>query len=162
AVAAPGRGWLPPRRWPSLHRYLLGAVTTAITTWSEHFAVTLRRLAEPPARWRAGRLVALNAGVVAVLTGASTGPAAVGVAGAAVVVAVVAAHTAVLAVRARRALAGRFSHVVTWYAWAGAALATGGTLGGVLLSGAVTGPAEERLIAAHAHVNLLGWVGLAV
>ena len=162
ALAAAAQGVLPAPRWSALHLFLLGAVTNAITTWSEHFAVTLLRLAEPPARWRAGRLVALNAGVVAVLTGASTGPAAVGVAGAAVVVAVVAAHTAVLAVRARRALAGRFSHVVTWYAWAGAALATGGTLGGVLLSGAVTGPAEERLIAAHAHVNLLGWVGLAV
>ena len=162
AVAVAAQGVLPAPRWSALHLFLLGAVTNAIVTWSEHFAVTLLRLADPPARWRAGRLVALNAGVVAVLTGASAGPVAVGVAGAAVVVAVVAAHVAVLAVRARGALAGRFSHVVAWYVWAGAALATGGVLGGIVLAGAVTGAAGERLIAAHAHVNLLGWVGLAV
>ncbi len=162
AVAAIAHGGLPAPRWLALHVFLLGAVTNAIVTWTEHFAVALLRLAEPPARWRAARLIALNAGVVAVLTGASTGPVAVGVAGAGVVVAVVGAHVGSLIVWSRGALAGRFSHVVTWYVWAGAALVTGGTLGALMLSGHVTGAGEERLIAAHVHANLLGWVGLAV
>jgi Putative multicopper oxidases len=162
ALAAAAQPGLPAPRWLALHVFLLGAVTNAIVTWSEHFAVALLRLAEPPARWRAARLVVLNAGVVAVLTGAATGPAAVGVAGAAVVVAVVAAHATALIVWSRGALGGRFAHVVAWYVWAGAALVAGGTLGGLMLSGLVTGPAEERLLAAHVHANLLGWVGLTV
>lgn len=162
AAAAVAGGWLPAPRWLALHVFLLGAVSNAIVTWTEHFAVALLRLAEPPARWRAVRLVALNAGIAGVLTGASSGPVIVGVAGAAVVVAVVAAHAVSLVVWSRGALGGRFSHVVAWYVAAGAALAAGGTIGAVMLSGHVTGPAEERLVAAHVHVNLLGWVGLAV
>ncbi|MBX6769609.1 MAG: nitrite reductase, partial [Actinomadura rubrobrunea] len=62
-------GRLPAPEWSAAHLFLLGAVTNAIVVWSEHFATALLRLPAPARRWQAARLVALNAGVVAVLCG---------------------------------------------------------------------------------------------
>ncbi|MEO3827408.1 hypothetical protein [Actinomadura sp. B10D3] len=61
----------------------------------------------------------------------------------------------------RNAFGGRFAHVVTWYLWAGTALVTGGTLGGLMASGRVS-EWHEPMRAAYAQVNILGWGGLAV
>ncbi len=151
-------GLLPAPRWLLIHVFLLGAVTNAIVIWSEHFTVTLLRVPSPPGRPRLSRLAALNAGAVAVLYGVAAGPWPVAAAGAGVVVAVVGWHTAVLARLPRRALPGRFGHVIPWYVAAGAALAAGGVLGGLMVSPAAT----PRLHAAHAVLNLFGWVGLTV
>ncbi|MEV0660775.1 multicopper oxidase domain-containing protein [Actinomadura luteofluorescens] len=148
---------LPAPHWLLIHVFLLGAVTNAIVTWTEHFATALLRVQPPAHWWPFTRLAALNAGIVAVLCGVSGGVPAVATGGAAAVVGVVAAHITVLALRGRRALHGRFAHVVAWYLWAGVALVAGGTLGGLMASGHA---ASAR--AAHAHVNLLGWVGLSV
>ncbi|WP_149262665.1 multicopper oxidase domain-containing protein [Actinomadura sp. K4S16] len=156
-VAALLHGELPAPHWLLIHVFLLGAVTNAIVTWTEHFAAALLRVPPPARWWPFTRLAVLNAGIVAVLCGVSGGVPAVAVGGAAVVVGVVAAHVAVLALRGRRALTGRFAHVVTWYVWAGAALVAGGTLGGLMASGHAASARD-----AHAHVNLLGWVGLSV
>ncbi|GAA1864985.1 multicopper oxidase domain-containing protein [Actinomadura bangladeshensis] len=153
---------LPMPQWLLIHLFLLGAVTNAIVTWTEHFASALLRVQAPPDWWPVTRLAVLNAGIAAVLCGVSEGYAALAVGGAAGVVGVVAAHIAVLALRGRSALGGRFAHVVAWYLWAGAALITGGTLGGLMASGRIPSAWHERLHAAHAQVNILGWVGLAV
>ena len=161
-VAAFVRHELPMPQWLLIHLFLLGAVTNAIVTWTEHFASALLRVQAPPDWWPVTRLVVLNAGIVAVLCGISAGFAAVAVGGAAGVVGVVAAHVAVLALRGRGALGGRFAHVVTWYLWAGGALVVGGTLGGLMGSGRVPSSWYEPMHAAHAQVNILGWVGLAV
>ncbi|WP_396452378.1 cupredoxin domain-containing protein, partial [Actinomadura sp.] len=161
-VAALVRHDLPMPRWLLIHLFLLGAVTNAIVTWTEHFASALLRVPAPPDWWPVTRLAVLNAGIAAVLCGVSEGYAGLAVGGAAGVVGVVAAHVAVLGLRGRGALGGRFAHVVAWYLWAGAALITGGTLGGLMASGRVPAGWHERLHAAHAQVNLLGWVGLAV
>ncbi|OLT36898.1 hypothetical protein BJF79_30570 [Actinomadura sp. CNU-125] len=64
--------------------------------------------------------------------------------------------------RARGALGGRFAHVVAWYVASGAALAVGGTLGGLMTSGTLPPSWYPRVVAAHVQANLLGWVGLAV
>ncbi|TDD85895.1 nitrite reductase [Actinomadura darangshiensis] len=149
-------------RWLLIHLFLLGAVTNAIVTWTEHFASALLRVPAPPDWWPMARLGVLNAAIVAVLAGVSEGFAALAAGGAAGVVGVVAAHITVLAVRGRGALGGRFTPVVAWYLWAGAALITGGTLGGLMASGRVPSGWHERMHAAHAQVNILGWVGLAV
>ncbi|MFB4306771.1 multicopper oxidase domain-containing protein [Actinomadura sp. GTD37] len=161
-VAALVRHELPVPQWLLVHLFLLGAVTNAIVTWTEHFASALLRVPPPPDWWPVTRLAALNAGIVAVLCGVAEGFPWVAVGGAAAVVGVVAAHIAVLALRGRGALAGRFAHVVAWYLWAGAALIVGGTLGGLMASGHVPSGWHERLHAAHAQVNLLGWIGFAV
>ncbi|QKW38335.1 multicopper oxidase domain-containing protein [Actinomadura sp. NAK00032] len=161
-VAALVRHELPAPRWLLIHLFLLGAVTNAIVTWTEHFASALLRIPAPPDWWPMTRLAALNTGIVAVLYGFSDGLPWVAVGGAVAVVAVVAAHISVLALRGRGALGGRFAHVVGWYLWAGAALIAGGTLGGLMASGRIPSEWHGPMRDAHAHVNILGWVGLAV
>ncbi|HEX6470889.1 MAG TPA: multicopper oxidase domain-containing protein [Streptosporangiaceae bacterium] len=161
-AAALGRGRLPAPQWLLIHLFMLGAVTNAIVTWTEHFATALLRLAPPARWWPPVRLAALNAGVATVLRGATNGHGGWATAGAAVVVGVVLAHVGALIVRSRRALAGRFGHVVSWYVCSGAALITGGTLGGLMESGWTPAAWHLRIEAAHIHANLFGWVGLAV
>ncbi|MFG1851751.1 multicopper oxidase domain-containing protein [Actinomadura geliboluensis] len=161
-AAALVRHELPAPRWLLIHLFLLGAVTNAIVTWTEHFASALLRVPAPPDWWPVTRLAALNAGIVAVLYGVAEGFPWVAVGGAVAVVGVVAAHISVLALRGRSALGGRFAHVVGWYLWAGAALIVGGTLGGLMASGRVPSQWHAPMREAHAHVNILGWVGLAV
>ncbi|TNY36290.1 multicopper oxidase domain-containing protein [Thermomonospora catenispora] len=161
-AAALARGALPAPRWLLIHLFLLGAVTNAVVTWSEHFANTLLRLPSPPRWWPPARLGALNAGAAAVLGGTVGGLPPLAVAGAAVVVLVVAWHCGRLTVGARRALGGRFSHVRDWYVCAGAALVVGGTLGGLMVSERAPQAWHPRLEAAHLHANLFGWVGLTV
>jgi nitrite reductase (NO-forming) len=142
--------------------FLLGAVSTAILIWSEHFTVALLRVRTPPQRGSLARLGLLNAATVAVLAGVSAGPWQVAAVGAALAVGVVLWHAAVLVRLVRQALPGRFGHVIGWYVAAAGALAVGGILGGLLAAHIGHGAVHERLHAAHAEVNLLGWIGLTV
>ncbi|NUW39501.1 multicopper oxidase domain-containing protein [Nonomuraea rhodomycinica] len=153
---------LPAPRWLLVHVFLLGAVSTAILVWSEHFTVALLRVRTPPQRGSLTRLALLNAATVAVLAGVSAGPWPLAAAGAGLVAGVVLWHGTVLVLLVRRALPGRFGHVVGWYVAAAGALATGGVLGGLLTAHLGHGAAHERLHAAHAEVNVFGWVGLTV
>jgi FtsP/CotA-like multicopper oxidase with cupredoxin domain len=59
--------------WLPVHMFLLGAVSSAILVWSEHFAVAVLH-ARQPARWSAAaRLAALNTGTIAILFGRLAG-----------------------------------------------------------------------------------------
>lgn len=162
AVAALARGHLPAPQWLLIHVFVLGAVTNAIVTWTEHFSHALLRMPPPPRRWPLTRLVLLNVAILTVLHGASGGHGLVAVAGAALLLGVVIAHFTVMVLRSRKALGGRFRHVLSWYVAAGAALVAGGTLGGWMASGRMPERWHVRIEAAHIQVNLLGWVGLTV
>jgi nitrite reductase (NO-forming) len=111
-------------------------------------------------RGAAGRLGALNAGVLAVLAGGTVGPAWVGVAGAALVFAAVVSHLWVLATWLRRSLPARFAVVVRYYLAAGVALLLGIPAGAWML--VIDDDERPRLLLFHAHVNLLGWITLTV
>ncbi|MGP3915994.1 multicopper oxidase domain-containing protein [Nonomuraea sp. 10N515B] len=161
-VAALAGEVLPAPRWLLIHVFLLGAVSTAILIWSEHFTVALLRVRTPPQRGSLARLGLLNVATVAVLAGVAFGPWQVAAAGAVLVVGVVLWHAAVLVRLVRQALPGRFGHVIGWYVAAAGALAVGGVLGGLLAAHVGHGAVHERLHAAHAVVNLFGWVGLTV
>ncbi|GAA3210484.1 hypothetical protein [Nonomuraea helvata] len=124
-VAALAGDVLPAPRWLLIHVFLLGAVSTAILIWSEHFTVALLRVRTPPQRGSLTRLALLKAATVAVLAGVSAGPWQVAAAGAALVVGVVLWHAAVLVRMVRQALPGRFGHVICWYVSAAGALAVG-------------------------------------
>ena len=164
AVAVAAHGVVAVPEWLALHLLVLGAATNAVFVWSRFFAQALlhaRPGSERPAHVRLG---VLNAGVAAVLAGVCGGVPALAAAGAAVVVAAVAAHAVSLVAMVRSSpLAGPLRIVAWYYVAAGAALAVGGTLGGLLAAGWV-GPSRlaGAFVLAHAEVNLLGWLGLAI
>ncbi|HVB45239.1 MAG TPA: hypothetical protein VNF47_21395 [Streptosporangiaceae bacterium] len=164
AVVVAAHRVVPVPEWLALHLLVLGAATNAVFVWSRFFAQALlhaRPGSERPARLRLG---VLNAGVVAVLAGVSGGLPPLAVAGAALVVGAVLAHVASLLAMARSSpLAGPLAIVARYYVAAGAALAAGGTLGAVLAAGWARSPRlNAAFVLAHAQVNLLGWLGLAI
>jgi nitrite reductase (NO-forming) len=153
----PGGGWL------ALHLVLLGAATNAIVVWSEYFAAALLRA--PPASERVAmvRALALNLGIVGVLVGVHTGRSGQAAAGACLAGLTVGGHALALAGRIARALPARLSQTVWFYVAAAAALLAGMGLG-LWLAGGAAGSADSHraLRLAHVHLNMLGWVGLAV
>lgn len=155
---------VPVPEWLALHLLVLGAATNAVFVWSRFFAEALLHARPGSARPALVRLVILNAGVAAVLAGVSGSLAWLAVAGAVLVVSAVIAHVASLVAMARSSpLAGPLVVVAWYYVAAGAALAVGGTLGGVLAGRSRRSPAmDAALVLAHAQVNLLGWLGLAI
>jgi len=152
-----GGGWL------ALHLVLLGAATNAIVVWSEYFAAALLRA--PPASERVAlvRALVLNLGIVAVLAGIHSGRSGLAAAGACLAGVVVLGHALGLAGRIARALPARLSGTVWFYVAAAAALLAGMGLG-LWLAGGAAGSADghRALRLAHVHLNVLGWVGLAV
>jgi len=157
-------GWppMPMPRWLAVHLLLLGAVTNAIVTWTEHFAVALLRARQPSRRAAAGRLAALNLAIVGVLIGVAGDLAMVTVASATLLGAVVLAHLGSLLRIARNALMGRFAGTVRFYVAGGVALVVGITFGALVAVDAVSPRWHEPLHAAHVHANVFGWVGLTV
>ncbi len=153
--------FLPTWRWLAIHLLLLGAVTNAILVWSAHFTAAVLRAPVPRGhRSEAARLTVLNVGVAAVLGGGTADRPWLGVGGAALVFAAVAAHLAWLARRLRRSLPARLSVTVRYYLAASLALLAGVPVGAGML---LTDDAHRsRLLLFHAHVNLLGWVTLTV
>ena len=156
-AAAVGEGWL------ALHLVLLGGATNAIVVWSEHFAAALLHARPGGSGFALARLLALNLAVVAVLSGVQGGRTALVAAGAALLVVVVLVHAAGLAARIRRALATRLGDTVWFYVAAASALVAATGLGLLLAGGGASSADGYRAIRlAHAHLNVLGWIGLAV
>jgi nitrite reductase (NO-forming) len=149
--------------WLALHLVLLGAATNAIVVWSEHFAAALLRVPRVGERAATARALALNLGVLAVLGGVHGGRPVVTAVGAWLAGAVVLVHAATLAAGARRAFGARLAGTVWFYVAAGAALLAGMGLGVLLAGGAAaSADAYRAMRLAHVHLNVLGWVGLAV
>ncbi|MEU5942793.1 hypothetical protein ABZ807_27300 [Micromonospora sp. NPDC047548] len=160
-VLAFAHPFLPAWRWTAIHLLLLGAVSNAIVVWSAHFAAAVLRTPAPDRRRaEAARLATLNAGVLAVLVGGTVDRPWLGVGGAALVFAAVAAHLVGLARRLRRALPARFAVTVHYYLAAAMALLAGVPVGAWMLVS--DDRLRPRLLLFHAHVNLLGWVTLTV
>ena len=154
---------VPAPRWLMIHLLLLGAVTHAILVWSKHFADALLHSAP-----RAGdrheqsmRLLALNVGVLGVVTGVLADLWPVTVVGATIVSAAVVWHGVALVLQMRRALPARFAATVRYYVAAACFLPVGVFLGTTVARG-LSDPWHERLVLAHAAVNLLGWMGLTI
>jgi nitrite reductase (NO-forming) len=152
-----GGGWL------ALHLVLLGAATNAIVVWSEYFAAALLRAPPVSERVALARALALNLGVVAVLGGVQGGRPGLAAAGACLAGTVVLGHALTLAARIGRALPGRLAGTVWFYVAGAAALLAGMGIGLWLAGGtAAAADAYRALRLAHMHLNVLGWVGLAV
>ncbi|MGO1509403.1 MAG: multicopper oxidase domain-containing protein [Actinomycetales bacterium] len=152
--------WVPAPRWLMLHLFFLGAITHSILVWSEHFATTLLR-SGTDRRAQDVRLGLTNGGAVVVVAGILTDTWALVLVGAVAVAAGVLWHGVSLAVRLRRALGSRFAVTVRYYVASAGFLCVGATLG-VLLARDPAGATYDRLILAHALVNVLGWMGLTI
>ncbi|MGW3044744.1 multicopper oxidase domain-containing protein [Kitasatospora sp. NPDC001159] len=161
-LAATGEHTLPVARWLAVHLFLLGAVTTAVLLWSEHFTVALLHTRLPDERWSDARLALANVAVVGVLTGIRADLPVVTSSACLMFIAAVGAHLVTLIRLGRGALGGRLKPVVPYYRVAAVALITGTVLGWLLASGPVGHRWHAGLRLAHVHVMLLGWIGLPV
>lgn len=153
--------FLPAPRWLLIHLVLLGAVTHAILVWSPYFTDALLHTApDPHSRSRQNRrLVLLNAGSLVVVAGVLTTWWPATLAGAVVVAGAVGWHGAALVGQLRAALPSRFVPTVRYYVAAAALLVVGVTIGAVLAR-VQADPWHQRLVVAHASINLLGWIGI--
>lgn len=161
-LAASVQGSLPVARWLAVHLLLLGAATTAIVVWSEHFAAAMLHTQRPDQRWSNARLAGANVGVVGVLWGVWADLPVLTGAGCAVLLAAITAHLVVLVRMGRGALGGRLAPIAGFYRAAALALITGGTLGWLMATGHAGPRHYGDLKLAHIHVTLLGWIGLPV
>ena len=162
-VVAVAHRWIAASAWLLVHLLLLGAITNAIVVWSQHFTdALLRRRIEPGSRrWQIIRLVALNLGVITVVTGMVVTHWLTTLVGAVVVGLAVAAHGTALWWQSRSALAPRFGVAVWFYVAAAWLLPFGAGFGATLAYG-VPGGMQNRFTLVHAGLNLLGFVGLTV
>ncbi len=162
ALVAIARQQVPAASWLMVHLLLLGAASSAILVWSRHFTEAVLRL--PPGRHRADavRLVLLNAGVL-VMAGGMVGAAqAVVFVGAGLALAAAAGHAVSLARSLRSALPSRFRVAAQAYLVATLMLLIGIGLGVLLARGGLDAEASARVLLAHAAVNVMGWLGIAI
>nr|WP_253719929.1 hypothetical protein [Brevibacterium renqingii] len=150
-------------RWLMIHLLVLGAVSHSILVWSQYFAQALLHTPTSAGdrRSQSIRLGLINSGTLVVIIGMMTAIWAIVIIGAAAVAAAVVWHGADLWNKVRHALASRFAGTVRYYLAAAAILPVGVTFG-VILARDIADPWHSRLLAAHALLNLLGWIGLTV
>lgn len=148
-------------RWLPVHLFLLGAVTNAVVIWTGHFTATLLRAPRPSGRAAAWRMAGLNVAVIALLIGVTGGLTVVTVIAAGLLAVVIAAHLTSLVRVARRGRGGSFAPTVWFYGAAAAALLAGVAAGTALVAGVPPGW-YAHVYAAHVHLNVFGWVALAV
>ncbi len=155
--------FVPHGAWLMVHLLLLGAVSTAILVWSQHFADTLLRRAAPGGRVFHGiRLFGHTLGVSVVVAGMVTDWWLLILVGGSIVAAVALAHVVTLIMQSRGALPARFAPLVKYYIASGIALAVGVTIGIIMARLDLPAGWHDRLYPAHLAFNLLGWVGLTV
>lgn len=149
--------------WLMVHLLLLGALSTAILVWSQHFADSLLRRPAPGGRVFHGiRLLAHTVGAALVVTGIVSGWWPLVLVGGIFVGVVALAHASSLTVQMRGMLPARFAPLVRYYIAGAISLVIGVTLGVIMANSALPESVHNRLFPAHIGFNLLGWVGLTV
>ncbi len=152
---------IPVANWFMVHLLLLGAVSTAIIIWSQHFADTLvRRPALDGRRSLIVRLVGHTLGAILVMIGMILNLFVVVLVGGVLVGAVAVLHAVLLGGELRRAKPTRFGSLVRYYVVAAVSLFGGVGLGIWMANPGTGGDLHARLYVAHIALNVLGWVGL--
>lgn len=155
--------FVPHGNWLMVHLLLLGAVSTAILIWSQHFADTLlRRQALGGRVFHGIRLLGHTIGVSVVVAGMVADWWLLVLVGGIIVGVVVLAHIVTLVAQSRGALPARFAPLVQYYVVSGVALVVGVTIGIIMAQETLPAGWHDRLHLAHLAFNLLGWVGLTV
>ena len=154
-VAGRTSAWLP------VHILLLGAATNAIVVWTLHFTTTLLHPAQKRAPRYLPRLVILNIAVLGIVSGASMHRSVLVVLAAALFGVVIVSHGWFLLCALVTMRAPRFAVTAWFYCAALVALMFGATAGTALSVGVQAGW-YTRLLAAHVHANVFGWIALTV
>src|SRR5699024_5934463 len=139
-----------PICWLMVHLVLLGAVSTAILIWSQHFAQTLLR--SPNLKGRRGegtRLAIHTAGALFVIAGMVTDLWPMVLGGGVLVGANAIWHALAIWGRKRRSLPARFSHLVRYYLAATIILPIGVSLGVWLARGGLSAADHARVYVSH-------------
>ncbi|WP_166788075.1 hypothetical protein [Cryobacterium glaciale] len=140
-----------------VHLLLLGAVSTAILIWSQHFADTLvRRPALSGRRSLIIRLAGHTVGAILVLVGMTVDLFAVVLVGGIIVGAVAVLHAVLLGGQLRRAKPTRFGSLVRYYVAAAASLAVGVLAAGVVVAAGASLAGLPLGVGAGALLYLLG------
>jgi nitrite reductase (NO-forming) len=157
------QGGVPASEWLMVHVTLLGAASTAIIVWSQHFADTLLRRSSTGGRVGLGIRVGLHTiGAVAVMIGMIVVLWPAILIGGALVIAAAIAQAVSLGRQLKSALPSRFAPLVRYYIVAALFLVIGVAIGVLMANTDAVGAAHERLQLAHIGFNLAGWVGLTV
>lgn len=154
--------------WLMVHTTLLGAASSAIYIWSQHFADTLTRRQAPGGRVLFGlRFATHTVGAVIVIWGMLTQTQLLLLSGAILVTLAALQHAVIMWLQLRGALTSRFGPLVRFYSVAGLWLAIGvgfgywmAALGQTALSGDET--LRPKLFLSHVIINLFGWIGTTV
>ncbi|WP_437584043.1 multicopper oxidase domain-containing protein [Paramicrobacterium sp. CJ85] len=155
--------FIPHSTWLMVHITMLGAVSTAIIIWSQHFADTLTRRQAPAGRLGLGiRLGLHTVGAIIVVAGMLADAMPLLLVGASLVAVAAVAHSVTMVLQLRGALTSRFGPLVRFYAVSALWLVVGVSLGFWMSQLPADDPVRSRLFVAHVAVNLLGWVGTTV
>ena len=148
--------------WLTVHLLLLGAVTNAIITWSDHFVSALL-WARSQNRTRQMTIISLlNVGIVGVLFSVSKNSHLFLVLSALLMAGVIVFYLRGMTGLIKRSLNKRFKGVVAFYQFAAFMILVGMTLGVIDAFKSDEDVWQSRITLAHLHANLLGWVGLTI
>lgn len=171
-LALTTRHVVPQAWWTTVHVVTLGVLTSSILQWSWYFARALLHL--PANDRRSGRdatvrMIVFQVTIVGLVAAMWTANVVGTVAAAGAVGAVIAWHGLALVRAARTRLGNRFAVVVRYYVAAAGFLVAGCVLAGFVTVAMFSDgapawllAARDGLTAAHAVVNLGGWVGLSI
>ena len=148
--------------WLTVHLLLLGAVTNAIVTWSDHFVSALL-WARSQNRTRQMTIISLlNLGIVGVLFSVSRNDHALLVLSGLLMAGVIAYYLRGITTLIKHSLNKRFKGVIAYYQLAALMILVGMTLGVIDAFKSDEDIWQSRITLAHLHANLLGWVGLTI
>jgi nitrite reductase (NO-forming) len=148
--------------WLTVHLLLLGAVTNAIVTWSDHFVSALL-WARTQNRTRQMRIILLlNVGIIGVLISVSCRLQWLVIISAGLIIFVIAFYLRGMTTLIKRSLNKRYKEVIAFYQFAGLMIIVGIFLGVLDASKSDRDIWHPRITLAHFHANLLGWVGLTI
>lgn len=159
-VQGSGEGGEPA--WLTVHLFLLGAVTNAIITWSDHFVSALLWARSQDRRRQMLIVSILNIGIVGVLISVSHHIQWMVIASAALIISVISFYLRGIGSLVKKSLNKRFKGVIAFYQFAALFVLVGIVLGVVDSPKSDSDLWQPRVTLAHLHANLLGWVGLTI
>ncbi|MFZ2227233.1 MAG: hypothetical protein WA090_00220 [Candidatus Nanopelagicaceae bacterium] len=150
----------PP--WLTVHLLLLGAVTNAIITWTDHFVSALLWARASNRRRQMVIIFLLNISIVGILISVSTQIKLLTIFFASLMIATIIYFLGGISIAIKRSINKRFMDLLRYYQFAALFIVVGTVLGVIASFKSHEDLMQPRLALAHLHANLLGWVGISV